>query len=98
MHSTLKSRFTRVNCPKRRMCRSPKDLSRIAPPASVYGRSTAAPQLARPLNSTAHPLFLPLPVRLSTVDCQPLLPHPYLFYSHLFNLTAEVCSNDPTVL
>jgi hypothetical protein len=62
----------------------------------MYGHSTAAPQARnRSLNSPLS--FLPLPFRLSTVDCQPLL---FIFISllHRFNLTAEVCSNDPTVL
>jgi hypothetical protein len=74
----------------------------------VYGRSTAAPQLAQPLNSSDHPFFLPFhPTTLREKPHQICRRYRYFFislllyfglFAYLFNLTAEVCSNDPTVL
>src|SRR5580698_36216 len=64
----------------------------------MYGRSTAAPQLAR-TDSPSRSVFSSLPFQLSTVDCQPLpritihvssRPHPIWFSSSPHPLTRFV--------
>jgi len=69
---------------------------------SVYGRSIAAPQVRKIKSPPTFRVFFlfPFNFQLSTSFLH-LLFHYFFtlaFPSHLFSLTAAVCSNEPTVL